>query len=55
VGLLCGCGLVVRLLWVWRHHRYSLFELYLSTHDHAKPHYVLDMVESIANIVRAWL
>ena len=54
VGLLCGCGVVVRLLWVRRHRRYALFELYLSTHDHAKPQDVLDMVESIANVVRAW-
>ena len=33
---------------------YALYELYLSTHDQAKPQDLEDMVESIANIVRAW-
>jgi hypothetical protein len=33
---------------------YGLYELYLSTHDQAKGQDVEDMVESIANIVRAW-
>ena len=33
---------------------YALYELHLSTHDQAKPQDLEDMVESIANIVRAW-
>ena len=33
---------------------YALYELHLSTHDQAKGQDVEDMVESIANIVRAW-
>jgi hypothetical protein len=33
---------------------YSLYELHLSTHDQAKGQDLEDMVESIANIVRAW-
>ncbi|MGA2014858.1 MAG: hypothetical protein ABSH51_30620, partial [Solirubrobacteraceae bacterium] len=33
---------------------YGLYELHLSTHDQAKPQDLEDMVESIANIVRAW-
>ena len=33
---------------------YELYELHLSTHDQAKPQDLEDMVESIANIVRAW-
>ena len=32
---------------------YELYELHLSTHDQAKPQDLEDMVESIANIVRA--
>ena len=40
-----------------RHRRtreYALYELHLSTHDQAKGQDLEDMVESIANIVRAW-
>ena len=33
---------------------YALYELHLSTHDQAKAQDLEDMVESIANIVRAW-
>jgi len=33
---------------------YALYELHLSTHDEAKGQDLEDMVESIANIVRAW-
>jgi hypothetical protein len=33
---------------------YALYELHLSTHDQAKDQDLEDMVESIANIVRAW-
>ena len=33
---------------------YALYELHLSTHDQAKGQDLEDMVESIANIVRAW-
>jgi hypothetical protein len=34
--------------------QYALYELHLSTHDQAKGQDLEDMVESIANIVRAW-
>jgi hypothetical protein len=34
--------------------QYGLYELHLSTHDQAKGQDLEDMVESIANIVRAW-
>ena len=37
-----------------RTRRYALYELHLSTHDQAKGQDLEDMVESIANIVRAW-
>jgi hypothetical protein len=47
-------GLIGRHLWLRRHRRYELFELHLSTHDHAKAQDLEDMVESMANIVRAW-
>jgi hypothetical protein len=33
---------------------YALYELHLSTHDQAKEQDLEDMVESIANVVRAW-
>ena len=33
---------------------YALYELHLSTHDQAKGQDLEDLVESIANIVRAW-
>ena len=33
---------------------YELYELHLSTHDQAKAQDLEDMVEAIANIVRAW-
>ena len=37
-----------------RSRTYALYELHLSTHDQAKAQDLEDMVESIANIVRAW-
>ena len=37
-----------------RRRSYVLYELHLSTHDQAKGQDLEDMVESIANIVRAW-
>ena len=37
-----------------RRREYALYELQLSTHDQAKHQDLEDMVESIANIVRAW-
>jgi hypothetical protein len=37
-----------------RHLTYALYELHLSTHDEAKPQDLEDMVESIANVVRAF-
>ena len=38
-----------------RHYElYELYELHLSTHDQAKPQDLEDMVESIANIIRAF-
>jgi hypothetical protein len=33
---------------------YALYELHLSTHDEAKPQDLEDMVESIANVIRAF-
>jgi hypothetical protein len=56
-GLLLGgvlVGLVLRRLRQRRHRPYALYELHLSTHDEAKPQDLEDMVESIANIVRAF-
>ena len=37
-----------------RRRTYALYELHLSTHDEAKPQDLEDMVESIANVVRAF-
>jgi hypothetical protein len=57
-GLLLVC-LAALILFTRRTHRrrtrrYALYELHLSTHDQAKGQDLEDMVESIANIVRAW-
>jgi hypothetical protein len=57
-GLL-GIGLLLAVLALRRLRRrsrreYALYELHLSTHDQAKGQDLEDMVESIANIVRAW-
>ena len=56
VALLAMLGAVLVLRRVRRRsrRRYELYELHLSTHDQAKPQDLEDMVESIANIVRAW-
>ena len=37
-----------------RRRTYALYELHLSTHDEAKPQDLEDMVEAIANVVRAF-
>jgi hypothetical protein len=47
-------GLVLRRLRQRRHRAYALYELHLSTHDEAKPQDLEDMVESIANVIRAF-
>ena len=47
-------GLVLRRLRQRRHRTYALYELHLSTHDEAKPQDLEDMVESIANVIRAF-
>jgi len=52
-------GLVAMVLVARRARRrrtrtYALYDLHLSTHDQAKGQDLEDMVESIANIVRAW-
>ena len=55
--LLLGLLLVVLALRRLRRRsrrEYALYELHLSTHDQAKGQDLEDMVESIANIVRAW-
>ena len=58
LGVLVLCALMLMLVArrVWRRGRreYALYELHLSTHDQAKGQDLEDMVESIANIVRAW-
>ena len=46
--------LVLRRVRRRRRRRYELYELHLSAHDQAKPQDLEDMVESIANIVRAF-
>jgi hypothetical protein len=46
--------LVLRRLRRRSRRQYGLYELHLSTHDQAKGQDLEDMVESIANIVRAW-
>ena len=63
VGLECAAGVlligVLAMLLVGRRVRrrsrraYALYELHLSTHDQAKGQDLEDMVDSIANIVRA--
>ena len=49
-----GALLVLRRVRRRSRRRYELYELHLSTHDQAKPQDLEDMVESIANIVRAF-
>ena len=46
--------MVARRVWRRGRREYALYELHLSTHDQAKGQDLEDMVESIANIVRAW-
>ena len=53
IGLL-AMALVGRRIGRRSRREYALYELHLSTHDQAKPQDLEDMVESIANIVRAW-
>jgi hypothetical protein len=53
VGLLLVVLVVRRARRRWRR-RYELYALHLSMHDQAKPQDLQDMVESIANIVRAF-
>ena len=47
-------ALVVRRMRMRSRRKYALYELHLSMHDQAKPQDLEDMVESIANIVRAF-
>jgi hypothetical protein len=47
-------GLALRRVRRRRARRYELYELRLSTHDEAKPQDLEDMVEAIANLVRAY-
>ena len=56
VVLICGAAalLAARCACRRRTRAYGLYELHLSTHDQAKAQDLEDMVESIANIVRAW-
>ena len=49
-----GALLVLRRVRRRSRRRYELYELHLSTHDQAKPQDLEDMVESIANITRAF-
>jgi len=53
IGVLMGI-LTVRRMRMRKRRRYALYELHLSPHDEAKAQDLEDMVESIANIVRAW-
>ena len=53
IGVLVGV-LSVRRVRMRGRRRYGLYELHLSPHDEAKAQDLEDMVESIANIVRAW-
>ena len=53
IGLLL-MALVGRRIGRRSRREYGLYELHLSTHDQAKPQDLEDMIESIANIVRAW-
>ena len=53
--LVVGCLLLaVRRARRRRTRTYALYQLHLSTHDQAKGQDLEDMVEQIANIVRAW-
>ena len=52
--VLAALGLTARRARRRRTRRYALYELHLSTHDQAKNQDLEDMIESIANIVRAW-
>ena len=47
-------ALVVRRVRMRSRRKYALYELHLSMHDQAKPQDLEDMVEAIANIVRAF-
>lgn len=49
-----AAALVVRRVRCRRHREYALYELHLSPHDEAKPQDLEDMMEAIANIVRAF-
>ena len=55
VGLIAVLFVILVLRRIGRRSRreYALYELHLSAHDQAKPQDLEDMVESIANIVRA--
>jgi hypothetical protein len=53
IGVLMGI-LTARRVRMRTRRRYALYELHLSPHDEAKAQDLEDMVESIANIVRAW-
>ena len=62
VEIAAGIGLIALLLVILvlrrtrrrSRRQYALYELHLSAHDQAKPQDLEDMVESIANIVRAF-
>jgi hypothetical protein len=47
-------ALVIRRFRQRRRRAYALYELHLSTHDEAKPQDLEDMLESIANVIRAF-
>jgi hypothetical protein len=47
-------ALVARRIGRRRTRSYALYELHLSTHDQAKGQNLEDMVEQVANIIRAW-
>lgn len=49
-----GTGLVARRVRLRTRRDYRLYELHLSTHDEAKTQDLEDMIEAIANIVRAF-
>jgi len=52
--VVAALGLTARRARRRRTRTYALYELHLSTHDQAKGQDLEDMVEAIANIVRAW-
>ena len=58
LGLLAVCALLaaftVRRVRLRARREYRLYEVHLSTHDEAKPQDLQDMLEQIANIVRAF-